>query len=43
MKGRGQGVRRISSHKTLIPFINEDLDLAIMEPFELIEREKNEA
>lgn len=32
MKGRGQGVRRITAHKTLKPFINNELDLAIQNP-----------
>lgn len=32
MKGRGQGVVRISAHKTLKPFINNDLSLAIQNP-----------
>jgi len=32
MKGRGQGTTRIVTHKTLKPFINEDLALAIEHP-----------
>lgn len=44
MKGRGQGVRRISTHKTLKPFINNELDLAIKNPINFIgvgSRKKN--
>lgn len=44
MKGRGQGIRRISSHKTLIPFINNDLRVAIENPIKFIgtsSRKKN--
>ena len=36
MKGRGQGVRRISTHKTLKSFINKDLDVAINNPIEFL-------
>jgi P63C domain len=32
MKGRGQGVTRIPTHRTLKPFINEALELAIKNP-----------
>jgi len=44
MKGRGQGVSRISAHKTLKPYINNDLDLAIANPIQFIgagSRKKN--
>ena len=44
MKGRGQGVRRIPTHKTLKPFINNELDLAIKNPIKFIgvgSRKKN--
>jgi hypothetical protein len=33
MKGRGQGVRRIVAHKTLKPFIPDELTLAIETPY----------
>lgn len=36
MKGRGQGVERISSHKTLIPFIINGLDVAIQKPIRFV-------
>lgn len=36
MKGRGQGVVRISTHKTLKPFINNELDLAIQTPINFV-------
>lgn len=32
MKGRGQGMLRIPTHKTLKPFIDKDLDVAIQNP-----------
>ena len=35
MKGRGQGVTRISTNKTLNPYINNDLSLAIENPVTL--------
>lgn len=35
MKGRGQGMARISGNNTLKPYINKDLALAISEPVEL--------
>ena len=37
MKGRGQGAQRISTHKTLKPFINNELDLAIRNPIQVID------
>jgi hypothetical protein len=36
MKGRGQGMARISQHPVIKPFINADLSLAIEEPTELV-------
>lgn len=36
MKGRGQGVTRISTHGTLRPFINRELDLAIKNPIRVL-------
>lgn len=44
MKGRGQGVARISVHKTLKPYINEELNFAIKNPILFIgvgSRKKN--
>ena len=44
MKGRGQGVIRISTHKTLKPFINNELEVAIKNPITFIgigSRKKN--
>jgi hypothetical protein len=35
MKGRGQGMARILTQKTLIPFINNDLVLAIESPYHI--------
>lgn len=32
MKGRGQGVQRISTHKTLNPYLKDDLAVAIENP-----------
>ena len=36
MKGRGQGAPRIATHPTLKPFINEDLQVAILEPIKFL-------
>ncbi|WP_346290936.1 P63C domain-containing protein [Sphaerothrix gracilis] len=36
MKGRGQGTARITTHKTLNPFIDSDLTLAIQNPISFI-------
>lgn len=36
MRGRGQGVRRIPAHKTLKPFINKELTLAIEKPISFL-------
>ena len=36
MKGRGQGMGRISSHPTLRPFMNNSLILAIQNPVEIV-------
>lgn len=36
MKGRGQGMGRISSHPTLRPFMNNSLILAIQSPVEIV-------
>ncbi|MDA8388117.1 MAG: P63C domain-containing protein [Nitrospiraceae bacterium] len=35
MKGRGQGIARITAHKTLNPFLNNELILAIENPLEI--------
>jgi hypothetical protein len=34
MKGRGQGIERISNHPALKPFLTEDLKLALAEPIQ---------
>lgn len=36
MKGRGQGVTRIPTHRTLKPFINEELAVAIENPINFV-------
>ncbi len=36
MKGRGQGVQRIPSHKTIKPFINNELEVAIKNPINFL-------
>jgi len=36
MRGRGQGVLRISAHKTLKPFINDELESAINNPINFL-------
>jgi hypothetical protein len=36
MRGRGQGVTRIPTHRTLKPFINEGLELAIKNPINFV-------
>lgn len=38
MKGRGQGMARISSHQALKPFINNALFMAIQNPVEIVGR-----
>jgi hypothetical protein len=36
MKGRGQGVARIVAHKTIIPFLPNDLRVAIETPLKFL-------
>ncbi len=36
MRGRGQGVTRIPTHRTLKPFINEELSVAIANPVNFV-------